>query len=98
MSQVRDKLETIRQEYLACSSPKASVPSGPHDVDGISVQFSVEQMLVIAESLGTDLSRSSNVIPSLRSLIVSLSSDAVDRKLQSLGGDGVAADAAGDAN
>ena len=97
MSQVRDKLETIRQEYLACSSPKASVPSG-HDVDGILVQFSVEQISVIAESLGTDLSGSSNVTPSLRSLIVSHSSDAVDRKLQSLGGDGVAADAAGDAN
>ena len=100
MSQVRDRLEAIRQENLACSSPKASAPSGPHDVDGIPVQFCAEQIMVFAESLGTDLSGSSNVTSSMRSFIecvVSHSSDAVDRKLQSLGGDGVAVDAAADA-
>ena len=97
MSQVRDRLEAIRQENLACSSPKASAPSGPHDVDGIPVQFCAEQIMVFAESLGTDLSGSSNVTSSMRSFIVSHSSDAVDRKLLSQGGDGVAVDAAADA-
>ena len=96
MSEVRAALEAIRVQYLA--SPKVKAPSGhQNDFNTIPVQFSVDQLAVMSEVLGTDRSGSSNITSSIRSVIFSQSGDFVERKHAAQSSDAVSADAPADA-
>jgi hypothetical protein len=88
MNELREDLVRIRGHFLASSAPCG--PS-PRSDGGISVQFSAEQIVVMAETLGMDLTGSSNVTSSIRSLIASVPLDEVERKLQQASGGGFAA-------
>jgi hypothetical protein len=88
MNELREDLVRIRDLFLANAAPCG--PS-PRSDGGISVQFSAEQIVVMTEALGMDLTGSSNVTSSIRSLIASVPLDEVERKLQQASGGGFAA-------
>jgi hypothetical protein len=92
MEEVRIKLEQIRAEFSASASPRVVVAGDRQNVD-IPVHFSNEQFAVMSNVLAMDSTGSSNLTSSMRSLVVSRSSDHVERKHQPLADDGFGADA-----
>ncbi len=87
MKHLREELVGIRDHFIATSAPCG--PS-PRSDAGISVQFSAEQIDVITEALGMDLTGSSNVTSSIRSILSSISLvDDVEHKHQKESGGGL---------
>ncbi len=86
MKQLREELVGIRDQFIASSAPCGPSPRSDGD---ISVQFSAEQIDVMTEALGMDLTGSSNVTSSIRSLISSKSlvDDVEHKHQQASGGD-----------